>query len=224
MPKYARKYKGRRPYKKKRKRAYKATIQKGMVSNQQIVRLKYCDQVPMSGVAGAPVTVLFSANGLYDPYVPVGGHQPLGFDQWMTFYNHYTVIGAKIKVTFVSQGTSPTTQAAYVGVTTSAGTTAQTNLNTIVEHQRSSYKFLSNSNAKGHTIVTRKVGLSKFLGQKVTQEDANAGTVSANPAEEVYFHVWAMPITSSYTISQLVAQVEIDYIVQFHEPKNIAGS
>jgi len=39
----------------------------------------------------------YRANDLYDPQVQVGGHQPLGFDQWMTLYSRFTVIKSSIQ-------------------------------------------------------------------------------------------------------------------------------
>ena len=42
----------------------------------------------------------FGVNCLYDPYLALGGGQPLYFDQLSAIYNHYTVMRSRIKVTF----------------------------------------------------------------------------------------------------------------------------
>lgn len=43
---------------------------------------------------------LYRGNGLYDPEVAVGGHQPRMFDQMCLFYQSYLVLGSKISITF----------------------------------------------------------------------------------------------------------------------------
>lgn len=40
--------------------------------------------------------VVLRANSIFDPEFAVGGHQPLGHDQWKAFYTRYTVIATKI--------------------------------------------------------------------------------------------------------------------------------
>ena len=53
--------------------------------------------------------MLFGTNCLFDPWLTVGGHQPLYFDQVAAIYQHYTVMKARMKVTIV-----PNTVDAYV--------------------------------------------------------------------------------------------------------------
>jgi len=43
-------------------------------------------------------TIEFRANGMYDPDVRVGGHQPYGFDQIMLGYGKFTVVKASMTV------------------------------------------------------------------------------------------------------------------------------
>ena len=44
------------------------------------------------------------ANGLYDPQVSTGGHQPRGFDEFMTTYDMYTVHGSRASGSFMYEG------------------------------------------------------------------------------------------------------------------------
>lgn len=48
----------------------------------------------------------FRLNGMYDPYFPTGGHQPMGFDQMIALYNVYTVYKVEVQVRVVEVSTS----------------------------------------------------------------------------------------------------------------------
>lgn len=70
--------------------------------------LKYvCHETIASIGAGAIVVKEYRANGMYDPEVGVGGHQPYGFDQLMTQYYHFTVIGATFEIECQTHTDSP---------------------------------------------------------------------------------------------------------------------
>ena len=77
------------------------------VPDSKVVKMRYVDQFTIDPGLGTAGHISLRANGLFDPYVPVGGHQPYSFDQYMEFYNRYTVLGSKITVTF-SAGTQMT--------------------------------------------------------------------------------------------------------------------
>ena len=49
----------------------------------------------------------FGVNCLYDPYLSVGGTQPLYFDQLAAIYSHYTVMKSRIKVTMIPNTVEP---------------------------------------------------------------------------------------------------------------------
>lgn len=64
--------------------------------SKKFVRLRYCDQRTITSTLGGLSKYLFAANGLYDPDITGAGHQPYGFDQWMTFYKYATVRKSRI--------------------------------------------------------------------------------------------------------------------------------
>ena len=142
----------------------------------------------------------------------------------MNFYNHYTVIGAKLTATFVSSSNNATQGAAICGIELSGSATPTTTLNDIFEQGNTSYRTMTNSAAIGKVTVRKGVGLSKFLGQKVMQEDANAGTASANPTELVWFHVFVAPTDVGISTFTTNVQIRLDQTAILHEPKPLAGS
>lgn len=167
---------------------------------------------------GSPGTHVWSMNGLYDPDVTSTGHQPIGFDQYMQMYNHYTVIGARIKATFLSTTSNPK---GMVYLFRSAGATVLTDRDRIGEQTTTVMKPI-NKHEVGNVVVQDSANLNKELGQKVIDEDNNAGTDNENPNEQVFWHLAASSFDGN--AGSVVAVVEIDYDVIFHEPRDVAQS
>lgn len=197
----------------------------GMLGKTKRQVFRYVDRIILNPGIGTLATHIFSANGLYDPDVTGVGHQPIGFDQLIgVFYNHYTVIGAKIKATFVADSDATTNQACIVAIETKSSTTNTLDYSDLLEHGNSTSRVMTTGTANQKAIVTRYVNLSKFLGQKVLQEDANAGSATTNPNEGVFFHVTATAVGNSLDPPPMNVIVEIDYIAVLHEPKALIGS
>ena len=69
------------------------------MSSKKKVRLRYVTEITLNASGVGLSAHYFSANGMFDPDVTGTGHQPLYYDQWMVNYEHYQVLGSKIKVT-----------------------------------------------------------------------------------------------------------------------------
>lgn len=197
----------------------------GMLGKTHRQVFRYVDRIVLNPGLGTLATHIFQANGAYDPDITGTGHQPIAFDQLVgIFYNHYTVIGAKIKCTFIADADAATNQACIVAVETKSSTGATIDYSDLLEHGNSSHAVMTTGTANQKATVTRRVNMSKFLGQKVLQEDANAGTASTNPNEGVFFHVTATAVGNSLDPPALNVLVELDMITILHEPKALVGS
>ncbi len=222
----------RRKSKRRRKSAMKnprnqvVSMRTGIAS-RSIVKLRYCSTETLNpGVAGTVANHVYSANGLFDPNITGTGHQPMGFDQWMAFYNHYHVIGSKITVNFVSKGTTTVDENTYiVGVKVAPSTTLETSLSTVCENARTVFKPLTNSNAKGQTTVVRKFSAKKFFGRpSIISEDEFKGGTGTNPPEQAYFHIFAAPFDGTEDASPLEIFVTLEYIAILTEPIQLGAS
>lgn len=163
---------------------------------------------------------VFSLNGLYDPNITAAGHQPIGFDQLMPLYDHYTVIGAKARITCTNTSNSLDCIAV---AQIKDNSTASTVTSEMVENGNNKYVVL-NPNTAGGSTKTMNLGcnISKFLGRKVMSEDDCKGTISSNPAEGVFLHIHLdSPSTSSVTMRYVMV---IDYIAVLTEPKQLSSS
>jgi len=68
------------------------SIQKQIgMSNKQIVKLRYASNTRLTGGVSNLRELQFRLNGLFDPDFSLGGHQPMGFDEWSAFYGRYRV-------------------------------------------------------------------------------------------------------------------------------------
>lgn len=187
-------------------------------------RLKYADTVQLAPTANTPATFSIRANDLFDPQAGIGGHQPISFDNLMQFYNHFTVTNAYLKVTFVNEGASQTQSNAVVGIELSGNATPTTAINDLYEQGRSNYR-VHNWNSGKNIVVKKRVNFSKFLNQNVLDEDANAGTATASPAELVYLHIFVMQVNPAVNQTGYVTCfIELVQDAVFHEPKPLTGS
>lgn len=74
-----------------------------VVPQSMNVKLRYFDDY--LGVDTQAVIQNYSANSLYDPLFTLGGHQPMGFDQWAAFYKSYRVNAFKMRITVIMNST-----------------------------------------------------------------------------------------------------------------------
>jgi hypothetical protein len=188
-------------------------------------RLKYVSSGVALSAGVTPGVHVFSANGLYDPDITGTGHQPRGFDQLIALYDHYVVLKSKCKVEF-SAPTSNTLQ--VVGVEVQATSTAQSDYIDYTEQPQCTFSlgpYFASSGAidspKVHEITW---DAKKFMGipDPITATKLQ-GSVSANPADGAFFHVFNQSYEGSVsaTIGMLTS---IEYDVVFIEPVPVASS
>lgn len=184
-------------------------------------------QISTPAVTGVSKSLPFVANGCFDPYYPLGGHQPKGFDQWMAVYSHYNVVGSKINVKCVSSGY---THFAWGVCRTPASTEMNgKTLEYILENRyQKNAKYISgnnnqNVNANNDSRVA-KYSQKKQYGKNSTSMAELIGDNSKNPDEKTFFEVWACPIGADAQSKILDFVVVIDYIVLFTEPKVLTQS
>lgn len=179
---------------------------------------QYISVTSGAGTAGAYV---FSANGLYDPDITGTGHQPMGFDQMMIFYNHYTVTRSRCRIQCIATTVAQPT----VALSVSGTTTLMTVPSQIMEVGRVALLWLTGTGvANSHGAVQASCNLRTFQGLNNTIDDPDMrGDSSTNPAEQVYyvFYVWN-PVDSTVCSASIQAVIEYDTI--FHEPRNPSQS
>lgn len=161
---------------------------------------------------GAAANHVFSANGLFDPDITGVGHQPRGFDQLMTLYDHYVVIGSKITVFVQPVGT---TSATVWGIVLKDDSTTTNNADNLLEESFVSYKMAAPGSepvALVQQFNNNFLGYSKPLGVEELE-----GISTSNPSEQAYYHVFGYSPSATDEASVSI-QVRIEYQVMLIEP------
>lgn len=179
-------------------------------------RLQYFDTVLFTGAASAVSSYVVSANGAYDPDVTGTGHQPMGFDQMMVFYNHYTVMNAKVRAVFQNTGTV----SAHVGLSVSGTTVNVSDNRQLVENGEMIYTVVTPTGI-ADSIATLRTSASaaRFQGIQQPLDDPNMrGDAASNPTEQFYFHLHLWNPASA-TVPSCLIDFYLEYDVVFHEPR-----
>jgi len=177
--------------------------------------------ISVSSGAGTAGGYVFSANGLFDPDITGTGHQPMGFDQMMTFFNHYTVTRSRCRI----QCASTTAAQPTVALTVSGSSTLLTVPSQIMEVGRVALLWMTGTGvANSHSVLQASCNLRTFQGLRNTIDDPDMrGDSASNPAEQVYFILYVWNPIDSTTVSVSI-QAIIEYDTIFHEPRSPSQS
>lgn len=182
----------------------------------------------ITATTGTPNTYFYSANGLFDPNITGVGHQPLGFDQMMAMYEHYTVTSSKISVHVINSSSAGVYGAFALYL--SPDTTQITTVSQLIENGQIAWKRLMPINVYGSMgSLSLDCNIPAYFARNSNKrqlvEDTHlSGDIAANPAEQVYFGILSFEATgASNTVSNNFI-VEIEYEVIFWEPRKLAQS
>lgn len=184
------------------------------------VRLVYCESLTFAGSLGAMSQHVFRLNSLFDPDFTATGHQPLGFDQWAQFYNHYVVNGCEWEIqTIPSESIQPVLTGAYVSDDSSIPSNATDLMELGAE--------ISLGNVyTGDAVSTHgSIDIAEFFRRPrggLALDDNLKAAVTSNPFEQVYLNIVAQsPVGISHNTHVLIRLV---YDCMFMEPKDLAAS
>lgn len=186
--------------------------------------LYYGHQIELTAAAGAPNTDFFYVNGLFDPDVSGTGHQPMGFDQMMLFYEHYAVLRATITVTGVGNTSGDLVR---FGIYLSPDAVALTDPRQIIENGLVNTKLSEAKEVPKSKTVSLSCDVAKYFGkrswQDILDDEKLTGTSVADPVEGVYFAIVGWCATSAVTWS-LKYDVCISFDACFFEPRKVGIS
>lgn len=176
----------------------------------------YGTSFALSSGAGSPGGYVFSANGIFDPDITGTGGQPMGFDQMMLFYNHYTVVRSRISVVVKCTSASGAVAAIQLAGTSTLLTTHER----INETGRAAMQWLQKSDVTGSSCTLRSSATAGvFQGVVDVKDDPDMrGDAASNPTEQLYYIIYAF-YPPDATVVSIVALVRLEYDTWFHEPR-----
>ncbi len=179
--------------------------------------------VLLTSTAGATNLHLIRANDPVDPFGNISGvgtdYQPIGWDQWSVFFNHYVVTGSKL-TTYVSTATSDAR--GYTGVTLDSATLPNFTSEYYIERKLGSYRFISQP--RNSQKLTCKYSTRKFFNVVDVKDNLSrlGNDVLSSPTDLAYFrHWWQAAAGASESVR---ATYILDLVVTFSEPRMVDRS
>lgn len=196
---------------------------------RKFAKLRYSVLQTLAGPSiGNVVITEFRANGMYDPEVALGGHQPFGFDQLMAQYTHFTVIRSYCTCELQQTGDN-TSVVSNLAVTSTTGVAAAAfaaaGINALNEiPQLSTSVMVAGITAKERR---RRIGIGcnvlKMSGKKLSELVGNtnySGTDSADPTEDFTFALIQYSADNTdQSAKTFPYKINIDYYAVFSEPR-----
>lgn len=222
MPRY-----GRRRYRRNRK----PRIPVGGIGfpQERIVRMRYFEEVAVqpAGLANQGHAT-FRLNSIFDPNYSVGGHNPIGYDEWFLFYNSYLVMWTDWHISFQLYTNTGATNSMVVGAFPSNTTTFPgSSVQSAVENGRGSYRILQvlGTNSDSQKSIRGSWAAKDWFN--VSDLRDNWGEIGAawdtNPTEEAYLFVYSGTSNGTAPATQpgISATVTLDYYVLLSDLTNL---
>jgi hypothetical protein len=160
---------------------------------------------------------------MYDPDITSTGHQPMPFDQLMLSFDHYCVVGAKIRVNFRNTSTASTVGCA---ISLNATNSATSNYQALIENGvmvRDRLQLAPSDDSS--KVLEMPISIPRFSGTPRPLDNPDLwGSISSNPAEQSYFHlsVWTPDVVT--VVGPVICEVFITYDAWFLEPRKNSSS
>lgn len=217
----ARKRVRRSRFKRRRMPLFRTPIPKQMRMKFRYTELITLDPTIDVVTASAAATANFRANSLFDPQAAIGGHQPLGFDQYMPFYTTYTVVASSMRAV-LSSGNSTTPVIFTLSLEDT--TDAPLPLDDEIENGRISWKVVTGRNASGIATRSKRFSARKFFGKKfIVGSDGYEGTEASSPDKQAFYQLTVLSVDGANPEACKV-RVFITYWAVLTEAKTLLGS
>jgi len=204
------------------------------VPNRKFAVLKYCKHEFVSSIPAATLYEwTYRANGMYDPEVAVGGHQPLGFDELMTQYKNFCVLGASIDVTVL--GNIASTSSVWMVSVLNSQTELQTQFvaggaNSVTEHSRQSTPLIlmANDTVQGSKRSAHMyIDCAKAFGvdrKTMIGHPTMSGDSAADPSKQLFFSLAGYEPLGNQEDTNALFKVVITYYACFYNSNFLTAS
>ena len=152
----------------------------------------------------------------------------MGYNQWQTFYKHYTVIGSKCTATFSTRATAAVYDDNLVaGMRVDDDSSFTGFWQRFAEQPNSKWGFLSSGKTGGrqHLRISKKWSAKRWYSQKNILSDPDLGAdFEVDPLKEAFFCLMIGSQDDATNGSLPTASVVIEYIVVLSQLKDFNQS
>lgn len=183
--------------------------------------MRMVDTVTLSGAGLRSEAIKLS--DIYDPFVSATyNNQPLGSDQYVTFYNKFVVVGAKMTVRF-HNSSATVTQVVGIHLRDPNTSTSYGSFEHMIEQKATTYRVLSPD--IDHTICKMKYSAKRWNGVKslTEAEDLHGVVDTSSPTEYTHALVFAQDLKQS-SDAAVDALIQIDFLVLLFDRKVLTRS
>lgn len=213
--------KKRMPKRRKRRGSRKARLMRmgrSIIPTRKFAKLVYKETVEINPGAGLASFASYAMNGIYDPRIAVGGHQPMGHDLLSSMYLRYRVTHSLMIVTHLQLAINIPCAMGIQRVLNAGSQGASTSVQENMERQRSTYRLLS----RNSEATMRKVSLFTDCRKEFDSEDylkswTPFGSNPSTPAAVYDFWFGAVDGVNDPLSTQF--QVTLYYWVECKDPK-----
>lgn len=192
-----------------------------------IAKLRYVARITLNASASAIATHFFSCNSLFDPDRTGTGHQPMGYDEWATYYSHYTVIGSKCTAEFTpdNNGTAATS---IVMLRKQLVNSSSSTIEDLMENGMVEYRLVNNivNGGKAREKLMETFSPKQFFGLDNIKDNRTivGAQTNVNPADEAFFQIVVGSIDGTDDPPDINCIVTLEYICMFSEPNSLSQS
>lgn len=160
-----------------------------------------------------------AVNGAFDPYLGVGGGQPMGFDQLSALYLKYRIHSSKIRIKACNLTAIPVALIVYPESSSSAPVSIENDR----EQRYSKEKLISAVTAGGTTTLNHAISVKKLFGTKQLDDIYSGICATANPSATAAWNVAVYSVDGTTNVSVPV-QIMVEYNIEFYDPVRLGVS
>jgi len=179
----------------------------------------------MVSTLGVMTKTSYFTNGLFDPQVAVGGHQPMGWDQALQYYNLAIVMGSTIKAEF-DWASSAAAALAPVAIGMELHNSSVTTYSDFTAYAEAGYdvQTLPVNAIKTVTVKEAFNHFQYFRSDPRGNLSDNANFASGNAVRTATYTAFIQSWDRATTSGVVQVKFTIDYDVEFSDPQFIAQS
>lgn len=189
--------------------------------DRMLTKFEYREAKEINSVLGADTTFDYRLNGLYDPRIALGGHQPMWTDQYRTIYNKYRVYKCMYEIKLVALSTNGTPLRAATICSAQQPSDIPATITDAWELNRTVNRLIPAGPDKV-TVLKGTISLPKLQGQTSVAfkgDDDNASGFNGDPVNWAVLRFIGQSANSAVEECKWTVDVKLTYFAECFDRK-----